>query len=185
IDDRIDVVCRGLLGLTVTCARCHDHKFDPIPTEDYYSLYGVFASSIEPDELPMLPRTDWGGSPRSAEFERKLAVARRKRDAFLVARRDELQKDLAARFSQYLKAANDLNFDPRNPRLEERALAGKLNSRRLRGVIMTWKRHLEATARAHDPVLAPWHAFAALPRAGFAAKAAAIQRAWSSHQDLT
>ena len=48
IDDRIDVVTRGLLGLTVTCARCHDHKFDPIPTKDYYSLYGVFASSVEP-----------------------------------------------------------------------------------------------------------------------------------------
>ena len=56
IDDRIDVVCRGLLGLTVTCARCHDHKFDPIPTDDYYSLYGVFASSIEPAELPLLER---------------------------------------------------------------------------------------------------------------------------------
>ena len=45
IDDRIDVVTRGLLGLTVACARCHDHKYDPIPTKDYYSLYGVFASS--------------------------------------------------------------------------------------------------------------------------------------------
>ena len=56
IDDRIDVVSRGLLGLTVTCARCHDHKFDPIPTEDYYSLYGVFASSVEPAELPLLGR---------------------------------------------------------------------------------------------------------------------------------
>ena len=52
IDDRIDVVSRGLLGLTVTCARCHDHKFDPIPTEDYYSLHGVFESSFEPAELP-------------------------------------------------------------------------------------------------------------------------------------
>src|SRR5207245_1785756 len=48
IDDRIDVVCRGLMGLTVSCARCHNHKFDPIPTNDYYSLYGVFASSVEP-----------------------------------------------------------------------------------------------------------------------------------------
>ena len=55
IDDRIDVVTRGLLGLSVTCARCHDHKFDPIPTEDYYSLHGVFASSVEPDELPPCP----------------------------------------------------------------------------------------------------------------------------------
>lgn len=48
IDDRIDVVTRGLMGLTVACARCHDHKYDPIPTADYYSLYGVFASCDEP-----------------------------------------------------------------------------------------------------------------------------------------
>ncbi len=47
IGDRIDVVTRGFLGLTVQCARCHDHKFDPIPTRDYYSLYSVFASSKE------------------------------------------------------------------------------------------------------------------------------------------
>jgi hypothetical protein len=47
IDDRIDVTMRGFQGFTVACARCHDHKFDPIPTQDYYSLYGVFASSSE------------------------------------------------------------------------------------------------------------------------------------------
>jgi hypothetical protein len=52
IDDRIDVVSRGMLGLTVSCARCHDHKFDPIPTADYYALYGVFASSEEPRNEP-------------------------------------------------------------------------------------------------------------------------------------
>ena len=50
IDDRIDVITRGLLGLTVTCARCHDHKFDPIPTEDYYALGGIIASSQRPKE---------------------------------------------------------------------------------------------------------------------------------------
>ncbi len=49
IDDRIDVVTRGMMGLTVTCARCHDHKYDPIPSADYYSLYGVFASTHEPE----------------------------------------------------------------------------------------------------------------------------------------
>ena len=54
IDDRIDVVTRGLLGLTVTCARCHDHKYDPIPTADYYSLYGVFASGEDPAVPPLI-----------------------------------------------------------------------------------------------------------------------------------
>ncbi|MDE0863545.1 MAG: PSD1 and planctomycete cytochrome C domain-containing protein [Rubripirellula sp.] len=44
-EDRIDTVSRGLLGLTVACARCHDHKYDPIPTSDYYALAGVFAST--------------------------------------------------------------------------------------------------------------------------------------------
>jgi hypothetical protein len=45
LDDRVDTLSRGFLGLTVACARCHDHKFDPIPTRDYYSLSGVFAST--------------------------------------------------------------------------------------------------------------------------------------------
>jgi len=53
-NDRIDVVCKGFLGLTVTCARCHDHKFDPIPQKDYYSLRGIFDSSVEPAEEPMI-----------------------------------------------------------------------------------------------------------------------------------
>src|ERR1051326_1813740 len=54
IDDRIDVVTRGTMALTVACARCHDHKYDPITTRDYYSLYGVFASCSEPEEEPLL-----------------------------------------------------------------------------------------------------------------------------------
>jgi cytochrome c553 len=52
IDDRIDLVARGTMGLTVACARCHDHKFDPIPQADYYSLYGIFDSSDEPGNAP-------------------------------------------------------------------------------------------------------------------------------------
>jgi len=174
IDDRIDVVCRGLLGLTVTCARCHDHKFDPIPTEDYYSLHGVFASSVEPAELPLLSQP--GASPRLADYERKLGAAKKARDDYLAARRDEFVGDMKVRFSQYLKAAYDVDFDGRSSRLEERSLAAGLNSRRLRGVISFWKRRLKATSQAHDPVLGPWHAFAALPRDTFATKAADLER---------
>ncbi len=50
VDDRIDVITRGLLGMTVACARCHDHKFDPIPTADYYSLAGILLSSEQPED---------------------------------------------------------------------------------------------------------------------------------------
>jgi hypothetical protein len=56
LNDRIDVVCKGFLGLTVTCARCHDHKFDPIPQTDYYSLRGIFDSCAEPKILPVIVR---------------------------------------------------------------------------------------------------------------------------------
>ena len=54
LNDRIDAVCKGFLGLTVTCARCHDHKFDPIPTKDYYSLRGIFDSCVEPKLKPVV-----------------------------------------------------------------------------------------------------------------------------------
>ena len=52
LDDRVDVLTRGILGITVSCARCHDHKFDPIPQQDYYSLAGVFNNSSTRD-LPV------------------------------------------------------------------------------------------------------------------------------------
>jgi hypothetical protein len=89
IDDRIDVVTRGLLGLTVACARCHDHKFDPIPSKDYYSLYGVFASSVEPKDLPLI-----GASERTPEylaFEKELQARKKAVEKY----REEHKVDLA------------------------------------------------------------------------------------------
>ncbi|MES1257232.1 MAG: PSD1 and planctomycete cytochrome C domain-containing protein [Acidobacteriota bacterium] len=53
--DRVDAVTRGFLGLTVACARCHDHKYDPIPQTDYYALAGVFFNTIY-DEYPQAPK---------------------------------------------------------------------------------------------------------------------------------
>ena len=54
LDDRVDTVTRGFLALTVACARCHDHKFDPIPTSDYYSLAGIFNNTGYIDELVLV-----------------------------------------------------------------------------------------------------------------------------------
>ncbi|MCA9201388.1 MAG: DUF1549 domain-containing protein, partial [Planctomycetales bacterium] len=76
IDDRIDVVTRGFLGLTVACARCHDHKYDPIPTADYYSLYGVFASTHEPEELPLI-----GDPAQTPGYDEFLAAKAEKQQA--------------------------------------------------------------------------------------------------------
>jgi hypothetical protein len=60
MDDLIDVTTRGFLGITVACARCHDHKYEPVPTKDYYSLRGVFASVVrvnplDEDKQPLVP----------------------------------------------------------------------------------------------------------------------------------
>jgi hypothetical protein len=62
IDERIDAVTKGTMALTVACARCHDHKFDPIPTADYYSLHGIFASTEEPAEKPLIANDPNGRS---------------------------------------------------------------------------------------------------------------------------
>jgi hypothetical protein len=53
-DDRVDALTRGVLGVTVACARCHDHKFDPVSTKDYYALAGVFASTMRAEQ-PLFP----------------------------------------------------------------------------------------------------------------------------------
>jgi hypothetical protein len=71
IDDRIDTVSKGFLAMTVSCARCHDHMFDPIPTKDYYALHGVFASIEEPKEKPVIVQAN---KTAAAEFQQKLAV---------------------------------------------------------------------------------------------------------------
>jgi hypothetical protein len=90
IDDRIDVVMRGLQGLTVGCARCHDHKFDPIPMRDYYSLYGVFASSVEPKDLPALATPD--PTPAYLAYEKELKALEQAVKDYEEKNKDELAK---------------------------------------------------------------------------------------------
>ncbi len=72
IDERIDATSKAFLGLTVSCARCHDHKFDPIPTADYYALHGVFNSLDEPDDKPLLKNN--ATPAEQADFQKKLSA---------------------------------------------------------------------------------------------------------------
>jgi mono/diheme cytochrome c family protein len=87
IDDRIDLISRGLMGITVACARCHDHKYDPIPAADYYSLYGIFASSGEPKDLPLI-----GEVPDTPEFREFQAKLKTMQDTVDNQRRDAIAK---------------------------------------------------------------------------------------------
>src|SRR5688572_3716653 len=94
IGDQIDVTTKAFLGLTVACARCHDHKFDPIPTKDYYSLYGVFANSLPPPDLPTLYKKP-AQTPEFLDYMEK-AAALDKREKELKAQQEELRQALRA-----------------------------------------------------------------------------------------
>jgi hypothetical protein len=81
-EERVDVVSRTFLGLTVACARCHDHKFDPVSTEDYYALAGVFAScriSERPTIDERLFEPVKAARADVAKLEKELAALRKKK----------------------------------------------------------------------------------------------------------
>lgn len=103
IDDRIDVVTRGLLGLTVTCARCHDHKYDPIPTADYYALYGVFNSCYEPEDLPLIGTPD--DTPAYREFMEEQARRQKVLDDYLAGVVEKMVQDFRSQADLYFLEA--------------------------------------------------------------------------------
>ncbi len=154
IDDRIDVVTRGILGLTVACARCHDHKFDPIPTRDYYALHGIFASSEEPAEKPLLAPLD-ETAPAYREFLRKRAEL----DASIEAKKHELVDTFLAdqrkKTGDYLLAAHDAAQLPSTEKLDLFVGTRKLNIE----ILKRWQKYLADHATNPGPVLAPWFAF--------------------------
>jgi len=94
IADQIDVTTKAFLGLTVACARCHDHKFDPIPTKDYYSLYGVFANTVEPPRVTAEP-TLFTKLPKTPELTDYLAKA---------AELEKKEADLQAQFQEFRRS---------------------------------------------------------------------------------
>ena len=110
LDDRIDTLTRGFLGLTVSCARCHDHKFDPIPTQDYYSLAGIFRSSklhnaplCRPEEVRAY--TDGQQRVKRADADLKKFLADQKATA-AETKVSEIAKYISAVWTHQSAAAN-------------------------------------------------------------------------------
>ncbi len=100
IDDQIDVITRGLMGLTVTCARCHDHKFDPIPTSDYYSLYASIAPSKSPSQLPAIGTV--ADENARQQYERELSTLKLKLRQFAREQTEVLRNRLRMQVGLYL-----------------------------------------------------------------------------------
>jgi hypothetical protein len=162
LDDRIDVVCRGLLGLTVGCARCHDHKFDPITMADYYALYGVFRSCNEPMTPPVLAKIP-AMKEESEHFELELMSRERELRKFVETKHREIVEGARHRIGEYLMAVYAQRNQPPTESFMIIADKGDLNP----SVISRWRSYLDR-AGSTDPIWGPWHEFAQRDETKFA-----------------
>jgi cytochrome c553 len=99
--DRVDAVSRGFLGLTVACARCHDHKYDPIPTRDYYSMAGVFLNT-QYTEYPLAPKSV---VEEYKDLEKKVQKKQQLLSEYLFNESKQLAGTLVFQTSKYMQAA--------------------------------------------------------------------------------
>jgi hypothetical protein len=178
IDDRIDVLTRGTMSLSVYCARCHDHKFDPIPTKDYYSLYGVFDSSVYPmDNKPVIQKIEDTLEYRKYTAERAAVEARL--EGYRVNERAKFVGEGKAKTVDYLLATHfakmgntNYNFDGGRAGQDRFENFTKLQFE----IAREWRRYLGQRSKPGDPVFGPWHDYSKLveedklPDKDFAAK---------------
>jgi hypothetical protein len=155
-DNRIDVMAKAFLGLTVSCARCHDHKFDAISTRDYYALFGFLASSNV-----RLARFDALAHNRPVA-EELWRLRDQARGPLLRALADGLRPAVGQTAAYLLAARQAIQAGPESPgKIEELARARKLDAGRLAG----WVACLRTAGRADGD---PLHAWARLATDGAA-----------------
>jgi len=171
IDDQIDVVTRGLMGLTVACARCHDHKYEPVTMADYYALHGIFSNSTMPEELPQIGPAPSG--PEAEAFTAKL----RELEGDIEKHVDEVHaratREAVAHAADYfLESARPATrkADGRPPRLDDGYDLQQLMIDRL-------GRLLGGAKPAH-PVLGLWAAVREKPDAEIADAVSAVLATW-------
>jgi cytochrome c553 len=174
IDDRIDVVMRGTQGLTMACARCHDHKFDPLPTTEYYSLYAIFNSSEEPKDLP--PLKPFTRTKETEEFETELGVREKKLNDFIQSRYDlsYSPEKTTAYLNLSMESLKDAKLDA-----NQKAKAANLYAAVLGG----WKNALKPKLTPTDPVWGAWVSLQGVADAEFPKRFAALLSQSTSFAD--
>ena len=178
LDDRIDVTTRGLMGFTVSCARCHEHKNDPVPMADYYSLYGVFRSSVEPTLQPTFqpaPDTD-----ERRAFDKEMNKRLKALQDFVLKARKGIIADARARVPEYLAAVHAKRNQPSTENFMLLTNKGAINPY----VIHRWEMYLKKAKREHDPVWVLWHRFSELADDEFATRASEVHRELFAHKTI-
>ena len=171
IDDRIDLVTRGLLGLTAACGRCHDHKYEPVSAADYYGLYGIFASSHVPGELPVIGEAPPG--PDAEAFVKRQAELKAAIPAHENAVRVRGTRAAVAHAADYLLETarpTPRKADGRPPRLAD--------DYDMLQVLIDRTRHAVEGAGASHPVFGPWIALEGKADDEIGAAVAALLAAW-------
>lgn len=156
IDDRIDVVMRGLMGLTVSCARCHDHKFDPVPQADYYSLYGVFRSCYEPMVLPTFEREP--AHKEYIDYKNGLENRLKDLDSFVVKQRNLTIDGARKRIAEYLMAVHKRRHHPSTENFMTITDKGSIIPK----VISRYESYLNQAKKENNSIWRVWHIYSEL-----------------------
>lgn len=160
-DEQVEVTSKAFLGLTLACARCHNHKFDPLLSKDYYAMVGIFAGTRSfkdpnafvspPLTKPLVTRADYDryqqqlNAYRAGEKKIRLAIE------FIVDRQKESRIEaLKSRLAEYLMAARQVYQD--GAKVEDVAANRRLD----RGILEKWAKYLKPGADPKQHLLA-WH----------------------------
>ena len=166
IDDQINVFSKAFLGVTVACARCHDHMFDPIPQADYYALHGVFASSQEPTDKPKIADPT---PAQKLDYEQKVTgVLKENRDIYY----REVEHWLSlinAKPADHLKAAS-----LGGGRMNEGNQKARLEIIKNAGLEARFVNFFQRVMRPDHPVFGPLKKLEALSESDFGTRAPAL-----------
>ncbi len=148
-NERVDAVTRGTLGLTVACARCHNHKYDPITQKDYYALVGVFANSTYKEYPTVSPAQAAAFEGNQAKLE-KLQIELQE---YTRTESRQLADALAHQTSSYMVAAWSVLGKPKST-VEEAAMQAKLDTE----VLRRWVDYLSFAKPLQYDYLKDWQA---------------------------
>jgi len=142
-----DLLGKGTMGLTLACARCHDHKFDPIPTTDYYALHGVFNSSLEPKEEPLLSTPTNAATYQAflTEYDSRRATL----DRFRKEAGQEYKAETIGKSAAYLLAIADFRRQTNNT--ARNAIIAKLGL--VPQIAASWDNNMRNWENRHIPSL--------------------------------